>query len=133
MSACRRIWVPAILGFLFAASATLAASPIQPTARQLVKELERPQVRFIPARVGWSPAERPTADFNLTYEQYGPQATARAVRASLLAALTPDPLALAALLFCAFCLRWVRLRKSEPTPQTRQPQAVTEEILPKAA
>ena len=114
------------------ACTTLNASPIQPTAKQLVKELQRPQVPFVPARVGWNPAQRPTPDFNLTFEQYGPQATARAVRASLLAALTPDPVALAALLFCAFSLRWIRVRKHEQA-QTKETPLVEEVILPKAA
>jgi hypothetical protein len=51
--------------------------------------------------------ERP----NMTFEKYGPQSTARAVRASLRSALTPDPVSMAALLFCAFSLRWMRMRK----------------------
>lgn len=38
---------------------------------------------------------------------------ARAVRASLKAALTPDPVAMGALLFCAFALRWMRSRKDQ--------------------
>jgi hypothetical protein len=46
---------------------------------------------------------------NLTFEKYGPQSTARAVRASLKAALAPDPLSMGALLFCAFALRWMRM------------------------
>jgi hypothetical protein len=54
----------------------------------------------------------------------------RAVRASLKAALTPDPVAMGALLFCAFALRWMRVRKDEQ--QSEQPaQSVT--ALPGAA
>jgi hypothetical protein len=45
----------------------------------------------------------------------------RAVRASLKAALTPDPIAMGALLFCAFALRWMRQRKEEQeTEQSHQ-------------
>lgn len=51
---------------------------------------------------------------NLTFEKYGPQARARAVRASLKTALAPDPLSMGALLFCAFSLRWMRMRKELP-------------------
>ena len=50
---------------------------------------------------------------NMTFEKYGPQSTARAVRASLRSALTPDPLSMGALLFCAFALRWMRMRKEQ--------------------
>ena len=133
MSVCRKICLAASLAFLLTASATILASPIQPTAKQLVKELERPQLPFVPARVGWTPTPRQTPDFNLTFEQYGPQATARAVRASLLAALTPDPVALLALLFCAFALRWMRMRKPEQAGEVLEASPVPEVILPKAA
>ena len=54
----------------------------------------------------------------------------RAVRASLKAALTPDPVAMGALLFCAFALRWMRLRKEE---QQSDETARTITALPGAA
>lgn len=66
---------------------------------------------------------------NLTFEKYGPQNRARAVRASIRAALTPDPLSMGALLFCAFALRWMRMRKEE----TQRAKSPAPAALPGAA
>lgn len=60
-------------------------------------------------------AEKP----NLTFEKYGPQGRARAIRASLKAALAPDPLSIGALLFCAFALRWMRMRNEQARTSKR--------------
>ncbi len=119
---------------ILAAGAPLNALPIEPMAKQILQEIERPKPTFVPARIGWdSPAAR-ASNLNLTFEQYGPQATARAVHASLWAALTPDPVAMAALLFCAFAWRWMRMRKEEERESIviAEP-AAPEVILPKAA
>lgn len=104
----------ALFAALWVGAAAIAnATPIEPTVKQLLKQVERPATTFIPARVGWNTPEKKPVYFNLALEQYGPQATARVARASLKAALTPDPIAMAALLFCAFALRWMRLRKEQ--------------------
>jgi len=124
--------------FLIAFSAVLTiapfanATPIEPTAKQLIQELQRPPAVFVPARVGWNAPQKPAPHFSLTLEQYGPQATARAVRASLKAALTPDPLSMGALLFCALALRWMRMRKEKLRPASVAIQA-DEPALPRAA
>jgi hypothetical protein len=124
--------------FLIAFSAVLSiapfvnATPIEPTAKQLIQELQRPPVVFVPARVGWNAPQKPAAHFSLTLEQYGPQATARAVRASLKAALTPDPVSMGALLFCALALRWMRMRKEKLQPANAA-TAAQETALPRAA
>src|SRR3954469_12699776 len=124
--------------FLIAFSAVLSiapsvnATPIEPTAKQLIQELQRPPVVFVPARVGWNAPQKPAARFSLTLEQYGPQATARAVRASLKAALTPDPVSMGALLFCALALRWMRMRKEKLQPENAA-TAAQETALPRAA
>lgn len=110
----------------------LRATPIEPTAKELLREVQRPAVKFEPARVGWDTPRNPAPVFNLTFEQYGPQSTGRAVRASLKAALTPDPLSMAALLFCAFALRWMKIR-TERTPAESPRVAVPEMALPRAA
>jgi hypothetical protein len=111
----------------------LSATPIKPTLKELLKQVERPATTYIPARVGWNTPEKQPAYFNLALEQYGPQATVRAVRASLKAALTPDPIAMAALLFCAFALRWMRLRKP-PAPVAQTAELAPAEVqLPKTA
>src|SRR5579872_5854274 len=111
-----------VVATLMAIAPALIATPIEPTAKQLVQELQRPPAVFVPARVGWDSAQRQAPNFNFTFEQYGPQATARAVHASLKAALIPDPVAMAGLLFCAFALRWIRTRmkqqRSEEAPTT---------------
>lgn len=70
-------------------------------------------------------AEKP----NLTFEKYGPQSRARAVRASIRTALAPDPLSMGALLFCAFSLRWMRMRKE----QTQRLKGPAPAALPGAA
>jgi hypothetical protein len=108
-------------------AAGLSATPITPTPRELLKEAQRPPMRYIPARVGWAAAKPTPIHVNLALEQYGPQATVRAVRSSLKAALTPDPLAMSPLLFCAFALRWMRLRR-EHAPG--EPIAVSEKEVP---
>jgi hypothetical protein len=101
------------------------ATPIEPTAKQLVQELERPAVKFVPARVGWTTPKARSAEFSLALEQYGPQATERAVRASVKVALAPDPIAMAALLFCAFALRFIVMRRE----QTQKPAVLPESDL----
>ena len=110
----------------------LNATPIEPTAKELIKELQRPAVKFVPARVGWSKQQKTATQFNPTFERYGPQATARAVHASLKTALTPDPLAMGALVFCAFALRWMRNRR-EQRQQTEAAAAAPNLRLPRAA
>jgi hypothetical protein len=117
---------------LLATAANVTATPIEPTAKELIQELQRPAVKFVPARVGWNTQERTTVPFNPTFEQYGPQATVRAVRASLKAALTPDPVAMGALFFCAFALRWMRMR-SDRTQEAESSPAGSEVGLPRAA
>lgn len=133
MSGSRKYCILACLAIL-AVSTPLNALPIEPTAKQILQEIERPKPMFIPARIGWDSPPTRAANLNLTFEQYGPQATARRVHASLWAALTPDPVAMAALLFCAFALRWMRMRKEEEPENVAIPEsAAPEAILPKAA
>lgn len=110
-----------------------SATPIEPTAKQVLNEMQRQQIPFVPARVGWDSA-KPAVQFNLTLEQYGPQATARAVRASLLAVLMPDPMVAASLLFCIFALRWIRMRRQAVVvPQPVVANEAHQLELPRAA
>ena len=131
VSARRRTLLLVVLLAAFAVVPLLNATPIEPAARQLIQGLQPPAM-FVLARAGWDGRQKPAAHFNLTLEQFGPQATARAVRASLKAALTPDPLSMAALLFCAFALRWMRIRK-ERLQLTEQAAATAEIAEPRAA
>jgi len=124
------------LASIIAVAPWLSATPIQPTAKQLLRDLKRPPVMFVPARVGWDSPHKLSPNFNVTMEQYGPQATARAVRASLLVALVPDPTAMASLIFCAFALRWMRMRKAKNEDRQQNeasPAKAPELLLPKAA
>lgn len=123
----------AIVAALIAISSALNASPIAPAVNQPANTAERPKTMFIPAYAGWSSAAAPASNFNLTFERYGPQATARAVRASLWAALTPDPLAMAALLFCAFALRWMRMSRRERIGKANSELSSSEVALSKTA
>jgi len=104
----RVFFVPAAL---LAAVLSLNATPASPTPS--------------PAKPSPQAIEKP----NMTFEKYGPQSTARAVRASLRSALAPDPLSMGALLFCAFALRWMRMRKE----QTERAKGTAEAALPGAA
>jgi hypothetical protein len=129
----RKLLALAVFVTAVAIAPWLGATPIEPTAKQLIQELQRPPATFVPARVGWDTAQERVPNFNLTFEQYGPQATARAVRASLRAALTPDPLAMAALLFCAFALRWMRMRAKQQPKEPPSAIPAGELVFPKAA
>jgi hypothetical protein len=110
----------------------MSATPITPTPQQLLKEAQRPPVRYFPARAGWDIGKPSPIHVNLVLEQYGPQATVRAVRSSLKAALTPDPLAMGSLLFCAFALRFMRIRREQVSGEKKSVSSM-EVPLPKAA
>jgi hypothetical protein len=133
VSSSRKKWLFAIVAAVIAISPAVNASPIDLALKQPLNDVQRPRTMFIPARVGWGPSATPASNFNLTFERYGPQATARAVRASLWVALTPDPIAMGALLFCAFALRWMRMSKKERAGQPSSELSSAEVILPKAA
>ena len=121
-----------VAGLWLGSAIAVSATPIEPTFNQL-KQVERPATTYTLARVEKDTPEKQPAYFNLALEKYGPQATDRAVRASLKAALTPDPVAMAALLFCAFALRWMRLRK-EQIQVSPCPEIPTAKVtLPKTA
>lgn len=54
------------------------------------------------------------------------------MRSSLKAALVPDPVAMGALIFCAFALRWMRLRNQQRVMAVRSVADATR-ALPRAA
>ena len=130
MSARRDITLSALALLVLSLAPALCATPIRPTPRELLKEAQRPQTPFVAARVGWETSEPPTTNFNLALEEYGPQATVRAVRASLKSALVPDPSAMAGLLVAAFGLRWLRVRRERRLEGSIAPVDVP---LPRAA
>ena len=70
-----------------------------------------PTAGYVPAQLSGRMPRRTVASSEQTFERYGPQATERAVRSSLKVALVPDPLAMGALLFSAFALRWMKVHR----------------------
>lgn len=131
VSGSRKPWIFGSLAGVIALTLPLHATPVESASEQL--HAATPGVPFLVARAGWDSAQKQALNLNPTFEHYGPQATARAVHASLWAALTPDPIAMGALLFCAFALRWMRMRK-EQQPLGAGPQGEgANVIVPKAA
>lgn len=106
-------WFRALAGVIFVVVALTGAgfaTPIKPTVQEVIKASERQPIKFPPARVGWTTANQPV-NFNLTWEQYGPEATARQTQAATIAALTPNPLLVGAIFGCIFLLRMQRVRR----------------------
>src|SRR5262245_35194168 len=68
------------------------ATPIKPKPSDVIKQLTRPRAVFPAARAGWNgpePNDQPRS-FNVLLEQYGPEGSARAAKASLIEAAQPD-------------------------------------------
>jgi hypothetical protein len=100
------------LGILLLASIPLGAVPIKPDLQKILKQEQLPR-KFEPAHAGWNGPElvRPQdAAPNPIYEAYGPASTARIVRASLAAAVVPDPKAIAAIFVVILLMRYLRQR-----------------------
>ena len=94
--------------------------------------LPGPTAQFVPAQLSGHAPRQIVANPDRTYERYGPQATERAVRSSLKVALLPDPLAMGSLIFCAFVLRWMRMRRQQ-NPAKGYGNAGPDSILSRAA
>jgi hypothetical protein len=87
------------------------AVPVKPDLEKILKEQQQRPRHYEPARAGWNGPEmvRPQESSpNPVYEAYGPASTARAIRASLRAAATPDPVALLGIGMLILLLRVVR-------------------------
>jgi len=87
------------------------AVPVKPDLEKILKEQQQRPRHYEPARAGWNGPEmvRPQdSSPNPVYEAYGPASTARAIRASLKAAATPDPVALLGIGMLILLLRVVR-------------------------
>jgi hypothetical protein len=85
--------------------------PIKPDLEKILKEQQQRPRHYEPARAGWNGPEmvKPQESSpNPVYEAYGPASTARAIRASLKAAATPDPVALLGIGMLILLLRVVR-------------------------
>src|SRR5512140_3592470 len=105
-----------LIGLILFLTAALGAHgvPIKPDLQKILKQQDLKLRHYEPAQAGWNGPEmvKPQdASPNPVYEAYGPGSTVRAIRASLSAAATPDPMALAAIGFLILLLRFSRHRR----------------------
>ncbi|PYP85025.1 MAG: hypothetical protein DMG65_21500 [Candidatus Angelobacter sp. Gp1-AA117] len=106
--------------------ATLVATPIKPTPKQVLKDVQRPETKFIPARAGWNGPENQTAtSVNPLMERFSPEAQRAANRAALLAISTPDVRIWALLAMIIFSLRLLHRKPTRPAKvlPVKQPPA----------
>ena len=92
------------------------AVPIKPDLQKILKQQEQKPRYYEPAQAGWNGPEmvRPQeASPNPIYEAYGPASTVRAIRASLLTAAKPDPVALMGIGLLILMLRLARNERSK--------------------
>ena len=99
------------------------ATPIRPDVQRLLASPQAP-TQFIPARAGWHGPETP-ARAQAIKSQIDGVTSARAVRASLVAAAIPDPWAVLAIVAAILLLRWMRLKVSR---QQLRPQLAEEPL-----
>ncbi len=122
------------LGIIVAVTFCLSAYglPVKPDVEKILKQQEHRSRRYEPARAGWDGPEMVSsrqASPNPVYEAYGPASTVRAIRNSLKAAATPDPVSIAAILFLIWLLRVSRRRRAlrEQPAVIAMPQAPIQE------
>ncbi len=88
-----------------------AAVPVKPDLEKILNQQEHRRRTFEPAQAGWNGPEmqRPQdVAPNAVLEAYGPAATARSVRAGLIAAAVPDPKAVVAIAVLIILMRVMR-------------------------
>lgn len=124
----RRKWpILALAVFVSCAISSLGATPIETGTN-----IPAPALSYVPAQLSGRAPRTIAANPRRTFDRLGPQATERAVRSSLKVALVPDPLAMGALFFCAFALRWMKAQKRQSVAAVRS-IAETRPALPRAA
>jgi hypothetical protein len=122
-----------LVAFTLCAAATALAVPVKPDLQKILKQQEHRPRYFEPARAGWNGSEmkRPEdASPNPVLEAYGPKATTRAIRASLMAAAVPDPkavVAIAAVILLMRVLRTVQERRNKLALVTSPASALEQE------
>ena len=87
------------------------AVPIKPNLEKALQQQEQRRRNFEPAHAGWNGPEmqRPQdVAPNPVLEAYGPAATVRSIRASLVAAAIPDPKAVIAIAIIIILMRVIR-------------------------
>jgi hypothetical protein len=108
---------------LAAATVSVQATPIRPDLNRLLADPPAP-AQFVPARAGWHGPETPAPARASAAAMHG-VASAKAVRASLVAAAIPDPWAVLAIAMAILFLRWARLKGSR---QQLRPESPEEEL-----
>jgi len=104
-----RLAIALLAMFAFAGSAL--AVPVKPDLNKILNQQEHRRRSFEPAQAGWNGPEmqRPQdAAPNAVLEAYGPAATARSIRAALMAAAMPDPKAVIAIAVLILLMRIMR-------------------------
>src|SRR3954471_6945771 len=92
------------------------AIPVKPNLEKILKQQEQRARPYEPARADWDGPEMVRAQDaspNPVYEAYGPASTARAIRASLRAAATPDPAAILGIGMLILLLRLARHQRTQ--------------------
>ena len=107
-------------------------APASATPIDAGMNIPQPAVRYVPAQLTGRASHMVAANPRGTFDRLGPQATERAVRSSLKLALVPDPLAMGALIFCAFALHWMKVQKGQRTAAVHSVPRTTP-VLPRAA
>jgi hypothetical protein len=124
----------ALVLLTFVAAAPLNASPIKPDIRKLLQQQHGDAVTVGPARAGWDGPESARAAHapSLELEMLGPEATQRAVRASLSAVAVPDWRVAVLVLAVILVLRNLHHRNT-PAEVAAEAPAESNEELPRAA
>ena len=92
--------------------------PIKPNLEKTLQQQEQRRRTFVPAQAGWNGPEmqRPQdVAPNPVLEAYGPAATARSIRASLIAAAIPDPKAVIAIAVIIILMRTIKTIRQRRT------------------
>ena len=100
-----------MLAVALAFAGTALAVPVRPDLNKILNQQEHRRRTFEPAQAGWNGPEmqRPQdVAPNAVLEAYGPAATARSVRAALMAAAVPDPKAVVAIAMLIVLMRIMR-------------------------
>ncbi|HEX7960913.1 MAG TPA: hypothetical protein VF493_13400 [Terriglobales bacterium] len=106
-------WAALSLIFGCVAIHSAQATPIKAKPEDVIKQLTRPRMVFPAARAGWNGPEPndQNRSFNLLLEQYGPEGSTRAARASLIEAAQPDLRIFAAIGMAILLMRVLRSRE----------------------
>ena len=95
----------------------MGATPIRPTAKQILKDAQQTDVDFIPARAGWNGSETRRAAVSPLLERFSPAAQRAANHETLLAIATPDFRIWAFLALIIVSLRLLRAKAEKRRPK----------------